>query len=500
MHAKIFSVLFCAIALSIAANAQITHIDCNLEISENIVDMVLYLKANKPVNYFVLSMPFYENASLLSLEDSLGKITKYELKNGSLKITTNSSAKRREEIVKMKLELKELAVERFPGIFYAKFSVPAEPNTNVNFYAYGKKIVGFDLSAGFRGSLTNYRLHASGKGPLAICFFYSDKGKRIGKFLVFAENLSEKQISAFEKANELYPIVPAVLGIAIDVNIFPVLVLSDDKYEESINDYSEGSYLKGGLIVIKESSFEEQAVPTIIHELTHAFNAKILAWNQSKASWLDEGLARFVEYLTKKQLGIKTNNLFYGTKKYASGNYIYVLKPVSDWKELIRYYNEGLNFMAEWSAEEAETREFGYAFSELFIREYVSKNGLEKLHKSLQKLLEVEKNVQEGKEFTKIVLDSFGTKLEPCKRESEKEMLACIKELNNFTPKIAKTEALQIGIVEKESTIKLNVMEIRRRVLEEKIQELKNAFNHFILLIKKDVKKILVPKDEMFAQ
>ena len=482
MRWKIILLLFGVLLTFAFANAQINYIDCNLELRSNsvIADISLYLKAESAVNYFVISMPFYENGTVLSLADSLGEIKDYKIEENVLTIRTNSSAKRREDIIKLKVKIDGLAEERFSNIYFVKFSLPAEQKTKVSFRAYGKRILGFDTASGFRGSLKNGELKISGLGPFITSFFYSEEGRRFGKFILLNKsNLTDEKIGkSLERASELYFIVLAVLGIELDANEFAVLVLSDDEYKEKINEYSEGVYSTGGLIVIKESAFEKKEAPAVVlHELTHEINAKIMAWNNSGTSWFDEGLAKFVEYLTKKQLGLRTNNLFYGVVQYSDAQYTYTLNPASDWKLLKQYYDKNEQFMLEWNADNADIREFGYAFSELFIREYVKEKGFGALHRALRELLKIKQSVNTPKEFSKAVLEALDTKLEPCKRESEKKLLSCIRELNRFNPEIPETKVLIIGVEEQEVSKKPNMQALRKKLLEEKL----NVFSEMLM-------------------
>jgi len=496
MRWKIILLLFGILLAFAFANAQINYIDCNLELQDDsvIADITLYLEAENAVNYFVISMPFYENGSVLGLADSLGEIKDYEIEGNILTIRTNSSAKRREDIIKLKVKIDGLAEERFSNIYFVKFSLPAEQKTKVSFRAYGKRILGFDTASGFRGSLKNGELKIFGIGPFITSFFYSKAGKRFGKFILLNRStLTDEKIGkSLERASELYFIVSAVLGIELDANEFAVLVLSDDEYKEKINEYSEGVYSTGGLIVIKESVFEKKEAPAVVlHELTHEINAKIMAWNNSGTSWFDEGLAKFVEYLTKKRLGLRTNNLFYGVVQYSDAQYTYTLNPSSNWKLLEQYYDKNERFMLEWNADNANIREFGYAFSELFIREYIKENGFGALHRALRELLKINQSVNDPKEFSRAVLEALDAKLEPCRRESEEELLACIKELNRFNPEIPETRVLIIGIEEQEVSKKPDMQALRKKLLEEKLDTFGEMLMQFLEALMRSTKSAL---------
>ncbi|MCD6479031.1 MAG: hypothetical protein J7L44_04060 [Candidatus Diapherotrites archaeon] len=476
--------LVLALLVFASVNAYVEYVDCNLELEDEyaIANIMLYIHSKMPANHFSVTMPFHKESAILSINDSLGTIEDYALSDGILRIKTNSSARRRDEIINIEAKLFGLEKERFGNAIIAEFSLATEEKTRVAFRAYGKRIFGFDTGAAFRGSIRDYELRIAGAGPLIVRFGYSDKGKEYGRFLLFNEStLSDDALArGLERANELYFTVPAVLGIELDSNIFGIAVLKDEKYREKINDYSEGVYITGGLIVVKESAFEKDAAPVVLHELTHNFNAKIMNWNSSNTSWFDEALAKFVEYIVRKQLGLRTANLFYGTQSYSDAQYSYVIKPASDWRLLKEYYDKNESFMMEWSADAEGTRKFGYAFVELFLREYVKEHGFGALHRALRELAEIKENVSDARRFSEIVLERLGTRLEPCKRETSEEMLECIEALNKFNPKIPKASVLKLGTERKESVIEFNINDIRRKNIEERFNDFGESLLNFL--------------------
>jgi len=136
--------------------------------------------------------------------------------------------------------------------------------------------------------------------------------------------------------------------------------------------------------------------------------------------------------------------------------------------------------MKEWNAGYDGTRAFGYAFAELFLREYVKERGIEALHSALRKLADVNRDVSSAEEFSEIVLKALGTELEPCRRKTEKEMLECITALNRFNPKIPHASILKLGISRKESSIAFDMESIRRKNLEERFSSLKGSILGFL--------------------
>lgn len=463
--------------------AKIPRIDCNLEIKgqEAIASIAINLYSETPINYFSVEMPF-QGSRILKIYDSISNIKDYSIRDGKLFVKTNSSAKRTEDVLRIEAVYRGLEKEEFLQARILDFSVAADDNTEVYFNAYGP-IYGFDASAGFKGSIKDGKLFLVGSGPLYVRFVYSDTGEKFWRFFVFESgSLSSAHLrEVFNKVEDLYFILPNVLGIEPEQDTYAVVVLSDIDYNSRINGYSRGIYLNGGLLVFKESALLDKtaAVPVILHELTHCFNAKALSWNSSKAVWLDEGLAKFVEYLVSRNLGLRTPNLFLGEQSYVEGRYKYTIMPSGDFNELCSYYDRNLTYMYEWNAENPDRRSFGYAFSELFVRDYLLKNGFEKLHYAMRSFLNEKVNVYDSREFTEKVLKKLGTSLEPCKAREKDTMIGCINELNNFLPDIPKANVISTGPQQLQKTADFDISSVRARNIIYKFRELQEKMQQF---------------------
>ncbi|MEM4662635.1 MAG: hypothetical protein QXM75_01280 [Candidatus Diapherotrites archaeon] len=469
----------------VSAHAAVDRIDCNMELKgqEAIAYITMYLSSDVPANYFSVEIPF-QSARLIRISDSIGEIKDYSIKDNVLSIKTNQTAKRKSEFITIEAIYSNLEKEEFLQARIFEFSLPAAEDTNVTFYAYGP-IYGFDTLAAFRGSIKDGWLYLKGKGPLYVRFVSSNTGKRYGRFVVFDNNIfSEEYLKAiFDSVEQYYFFVINFLGVEAEQELFAIVILDDFDYERLVNDYSKGIYIYGGLIAVKKSALDKKsnAVPVIVHELTHFLNSKVFSWNTSKAVWLDEGLAKFVEFLTAKSIGLRTPNLFYGKQTYAEGRYEYTIMPVSDFNELVNYYEKGLDYMAEWNASDPKTRAFGYAFSELFVRDYIRKNGLSSLHLAMHKFVEERENVSDAKIFTSKVLGILGAELAPCKDKNKEAMLNCVKELNEFEPKVQTAQVLKLGPRQEKITHDFDVSVLRANNMKFKIEELHTKFLQYIV-------------------
>jgi len=119
--------------------------------------------------------------------------------------------------------------------------------------------------------------------------------------------------------------------------------------------------------------FKESGAAVILHEATHAFNAQVLKWNESNSAWFDEGMAKLVEDHIYELRGTKKSNLFLDDVNWIQGNMIYIRPPRGSITELKNYIETRDNYMENWSTALAspDMREFGYAFSELWTKEFV---------------------------------------------------------------------------------------------------------------------------------
>ncbi|MFB6147981.1 MAG: hypothetical protein ABEJ66_03785, partial [Candidatus Nanohaloarchaea archaeon] len=101
-----------------------------------------------------------------------------------------------------------------------------------------------------------------------------------------------------------------------------------------------------------------------------------------------------------------------------------------DREVLWNYYQEGRDFMKTWSAMESrpEIRSFGYAYSELIIRNYVARmNGsLRELYSHLSLNYKISDPQQKWRFYSQY-LD-----MTPCKYESRDRFRECLETINEY--------------------------------------------------------------------
>ena len=476
-----FFALLALLAVVAAAFSSETSYTISMDGPDAMVTGQLELSSDKKVNYFQASVLLPENADVLSLADGQGKIEGFSMYSGKLDFQTNYSIAKDREQVEIGMKIPGARQDNLAPLYYSEFSLPAFEGSNTSVEISAPEILAFETSGGFVSGLREGKLFLKGSGPVSVRLYYSTKGTRTQKYVFF--NLTGKSDDyliekGFDDADRLYWIIEQITGIRHQFPKTLVAVLSDRDYNSIVNNYSEGVYRTGGIIFIREQVFRENAAPVIIHESTHAVNAQVFLWNNSQAAWLDEGAAKLAEYFAKKMLGMRSPNLFYGNISYVEGNYKYTLYPNSSLPELSDYYGSGKTFMEAWNPSTGSMREFGYAFSELFFRNYVMDNSFQKLREKYREFLAVKGEITDDAEFTGKIMGIFGTELSPCRAESSDLIKSCVERANNFNPMPENEfEVLLLGIGNTETG---GTAEIPKPgIKEEKMLEIKNAFSAY---------------------
>ncbi|MFH1235177.1 MAG: hypothetical protein V1493_06205 [Candidatus Diapherotrites archaeon] len=466
---------FLLLACNIASAGYFNYL-IELQGKDALFTVTLGLESQAQATSFTLNNFFLpENSTVISMRDSIGQIKNHSVSKDGLSFETNSGGMRNKETIELKYKVAGIAKDEYSPLYSAEISLPGSADSALSIEMKGEKIISFEATPGFNGEISNGTLKIAGKGPAGFSAFYSSGGTESEHFVLFNRSgLSDKEINenGLAEAGNLFWLAPQFLGFNVPFEKIPVLALGEEEYNEKINSYSEGVYRTGGIIVLRENAFEKNAAAVILHETVHAFNAQAMEWNESGASWFDEGTAKFLEGRAEKILGKKNPNLFYGDITWLQGNYKYTLKPAGNAGDLAEYLLQKKRFMEEWDTESEETRDFGYAFSELYVRDFIKEKGFNALQQAYRKLLEIKETAGNRQEFSAEIVSVLGKELYPCDRESEQEIRACAEGLDSFEFKIPeKVSILQLGLSasEKESGAEGKILELKKQALLEKI-------------------------------
>lgn len=395
-----------------------------------------------------LSWTMPTEGEILSIEDESGSMD-YTVDGKRVEFTTNQDFNRNEEQVRIKmrstaavdteydplkkleLSLSQLQTQDSTGEVRAEIHVDEpliswRPGHNVNHEKVDASTIKF-----------------SSENPFNPKLFYSQGGDRTQHFAMFNTDYTPTA------AEEFYSIIPVTTGFQPPYQRFPVVVLSDNRYESEVDQWSSGQYLGGGLIILKQSTINDpedgpcnnedsRAAATLLHEVTHGFNEHALAWDRTQSSWFDEGTGKYVEYVVNNLRSIRQAEIF-GEEieweaRHDGDRYKCTLAPRQRPEDLYNYYQNNQGFMPQWSPKQANVRSFGYAYSELFVRDIIRRRGFDALQDAYDQFLSQETRVESTDEKQRIVTNALDVDgFTPCRRTSLSQVESCTRDVNEMT-------------------------------------------------------------------
>ncbi len=422
--------------------AAVSDHDIHVEDGDVHVEVTFELYAEDPdtrYNRWTTTVSAPESAEILRLEDSNGEIMDYSFEDGGLSFETNSGSPRNKEVVTLEYVDDEAEVESVAGFTIVDVQLlgfsnhrddVADEVTQARVSA-DRDVLSWSPSHGFTSAIDEDILVLSGEGSAALRVVVgSDEDGHDHYSVSGGHHLPE--------ADRLYSTVAAALGFTSPVETHPVAVLPDSRYDETVNPWSAGQHRTGGLILLRESVVEDgDPSTTVLHETTHAYNAFAFTWSPERPEWFDEGTAQYVEFLVDRQRGEVRSELFGGERREealcpdGTEGCIRTIPPRGDADELWRYHQDGDSYMETWTTEHHRQRGFGYAFSELAIREYVMNEGGDALHSIYREMMR-ESRVEDRAEASDTVLDLMNYDLGPCDHASRQAFEDCVDQVNSM--------------------------------------------------------------------
>ncbi|MBL7160483.1 MAG: hypothetical protein ISS93_01380 [Candidatus Aenigmarchaeota archaeon] len=439
--------IFIAVLTLLPTAGAITTYDISIDGNAAIVNATFEVytsQSGEKVNYWSTSFSLPENAEILELRDSKGEITEYTFDKGKLSLETNKGGLKEKEVIYLLYKLENSVNNEFSPLKKLNLSLPAFENVREDVpdeqtfvsLEVSEQIHSAIPSLGFVSNVGDKDIQFSGDGPIAFTVWFGDGGKLYRHYALFGDGDATQADSGFG-------IVPSVTGLPLEYSRIPVVVLPDQEYNQRVNEWSAGEF-RGGVIFLRGNI----SLATLLHETTHAFNERALRWQRVEVAWFDEGVAKYVEFLVNIEAGKRQAEIFGKPLKWTEGFMIYTLTSHSSPEELWDYYQEEKKFMESWSTDDASTREFGYTFSELFIRDFVRREGPEALHEVFEGLLKVERDAETPEEYNSILLGLLGSDLRPCYSQKKEEFESCLDSINAMTPQIPENVTIH-GVQEK---------------------------------------------------
>ena len=428
MHKQ--ALLLVAVLFLVApATSQIYH---EIDVEENYYTLNssvgLECSSNCPVNSWNLQWNVPDNAEIISVRDSIGEIEEYSVQSGKISLSTNTGPRRHSETVQMVFNVSQPAEEIYNDLYKAEISLPGFSEKKTDGLVRRDNIISGWTNYGFQTSYTNDTMKFSGQGPVTLRLKYGE-GEKTDYYEFFGPYE--------ENTSRAYEVSVGTTGLVQDFDRFPVAVLPSADYDEQINSWSAGEYVSGSMVM--RQGLESDFVPVLAHETVHGLNDRELNWDETRSSYFDEGTAKYVEFLTRLKIisdegqeEVKPPGELFGDRKRWDpdpNDQVYQeIPPKGDKDKLWNYYRQDRDFMKTWSTSDSSNRGFGYAYSELVIRNYVVENNA--TVRELYQDLSVNRKISGPEEKWEVFSQHLN--MEPCNSDSREEFNRCLEEINDY--------------------------------------------------------------------
>ncbi len=427
-------ILFLLVLSLVSGVAGKIHYDISSDTQRVSINATVLLECRDscPVRGWELSWSKPEGAKVLSIRDSLGKIEDYQVYDSSISIETNSGPPRHNETLEIRMRIDEDAEEVHDGLYKRTLSLPGFRGQETFGEVYAEDLLSGRLNFGFESGFGNNSMQFRGDGPVNTRIKFGD-GHETRYFSFFGEKVDGAEIA--------YEVPRGTTGLSQSFRRFPVAVMEDDTYNSKVNDWSAGEYVSGAIQIRSPGSgrIDEDFLPVLAHEVVHGLNDRKLNWDLTRSSYFNEGSSKYVEFLVKRKLygggemdqppaELFGDEVTYRQEK-GSDTYIYTLPPKGDRDELWNYYQGDKEYMKTWSpvTSGADVRSFGYAYSELIVRNYIVEGGsLRQLYRDL----DVDREVESSQE--KWGIYSRHLDMTPCKYDDRERFEDCLEEVNSY--------------------------------------------------------------------
>ena len=377
-----------------------------------------------PVNNWQFSYTLPEDSKIISIQDSIGEIDTYTLRGQNLRLETNEGSPRRKERLQINYVIQRHSNEegglQMREIAFAGFT---EETTSGSIKA--DDLISGRTTHGFEASFGSREFNFTGEGPVQVNFNFGD-GFRQKYYEFFSTPGGKNQVNNSEIS---YEIALALVGRQNSFDRIPVLIYGEG-YDTENFEWSAGAY-RASTVRVKNS---DEMRPVLSHETVHSLNNPLLNWDRTSSAWFDEGVARHAESLMRKQLyrtgqsDRRPANLFGEEISYTDFDkgLDYTVSSKGDREQLWRYYQQNKSFMKDWAPRKGN-RDFGYAYSELIIKNYLYRGGnLNQLYSQIDQSETIESNEEKWRIYSRHM------DLTPCKTSSRQAFNQCLDNINEY--------------------------------------------------------------------
>lgn len=404
-----------------------------------------------PVNRWDLNWDIPEEATVKSIKDSYGQIEDYTVNNDKVSISTNSGSRRTSETVKIQMELDRDAEHIHQGLYKRRINLAGFSGERTTGTISHPDLISGWTGNGFNEGYSGDSMNFKGEGSTSVRINFGEGDKT--QYYEFFRGKPKNPGLAYE-------ISVGMTGLTQDFERFPVALMNPNNYEGSSVDWSAGEYVAGSFRM--RDNLDKQFLPVLAHETVHGLNERELKWDDTSSTWLDEGTSKYVESLVSIHLKgkEKTRDIFGDDTTYIenrNGTRYRVTAPSSgDPQKLWDYYKQDRKFMKQWNPFDfPEYRSFGYAYSELIIRNYIVNEGgsLRGLYSELNPRKEITSN-QEKWEMASEHLD-----LTPCKYDSRERFDRCLKRINKYDYEVYRAD----NVTKNQKNIEISPLKMEKR-------------------------------------
>jgi len=416
-----------AIFLVSPAAAEVQYsMDADKQKNKLNVSIELECNTSCPVSNWRLDWSVPENAEILGIKDTEGEIETYTRDGQTLSISTNKGGPKESERLKIRMLIDEKAEEIHDGWYRRRISLPGFERERLSGSAKVDQLISGWIGYGFDSSYSPTEMRFRGEGPTNIRINFGNG--TTSKYYEFFGNRPQQP-------DEAYRIAVGTIKKVPGFQRFPAAVIPGEKYNRTVNSWSSGEYVSGSIRI--REGLGDSFMPVLTHETVHGINERELKWDGTDSAYFDEGTSEYAEFLMTKKLyreekiDIGPQNIFGGKKTYPTrdgGRGYYTISSKGNKELLWEYYQSNSEFMKTWSPQSGgEFREFGYAYSELLVRNHIMRNrSLDTIYDSMDSRSRIDSSEAKWEFYSK------NMEMEPCNFDDRSRFDSCLENINSF--------------------------------------------------------------------
>lgn len=425
---KAVAILLLLTMIGLSAGEVQYSIEADSEKALMNVTLELDCQNDCPVSNWRLDWSVPKSAEIIEIKDSKGEIDSFTRKDSSVLISTNQGVPRRSETLRIRMRIDKEARDIHNGWYRRTFNLSSFKGEKTTGVIEADNLISGWTGYGFKSSFTASEMRFRGEGSTNVRVNFGD-----GNTTRFFEFFGKPS----ETADDAYRVAVGTIGQTQDFERFPAATLSSGKYNRTVNSWSSGEYVSGAIRLRED--LDRGFLPVLTHEVVHGLNERKLKWDGTSSSYFEEGTSKYAEFLMRKKLyssretDIGPRNLFGESRSYPSSqknrNLVYTVGSKGSRDRLWEYYSQNRSFMKNWNPHNyPRFRSFGYAYSELVIRNFVRKNG--SLHEIYDKM-EFDSKVTDPEEKWEFFSQHMDMK--PCNFKNRQKFENCLEEVNSYS-------------------------------------------------------------------